>query len=227
MKKLFIIPLIALCAMIHSASAQVQKSFVVRQPKFCQGFLITDGGRTDIDYWRLIISERTFDSNGFWSDEVIDRIEISDRNYYRIPSEYFVETASHEYMYTAEAWSLTSGKKDEVGPVSIGGNGIPWLTGNRFVCNGTTYAWAIQQDIHPSGCCQYHYSLTDATDFFSEPDAAFPFGTAVPFYEYLFLSDYSNLSNNNSWLVYHGLLGYEDGALEEIGSPVLKHPSCQ
>lgn len=227
MKKAIFISFILIC-LENSFCAQARESLIAQEPKYTQGYLIFNPSQLQIDYYRVSITERMFDSNGFYKDSIVERNEIWDKNYLRINSQYFVETSEHEFLYTAEGWSKEHGKLEEIGPISLIGEGTSWLAGSTRICNGTTYAWAITQAVHPAGCCQFKYTLDNTGDFFSEPSALFPFGTAVPFYQHMYNTEFQNRFQYEDFRLYHGLSGLPQYFLQifnEPGFPIVNPPN--
>lgn len=113
---------------------------------------------------------------------MISRTAISGKNYYRIPNEYFEETKNYEFMYLVEGYDNTGGITGTHGPNPTIGEGTPWLFGNLFLCNGPTFAFGIQQYIHPNGGL-YNYHLTSVMAGTDEDNPLF---TSYPYYEYLY-----------------------------------------
>ncbi len=159
-----------------------------------------DGSYPDVAGWRVKIIKREFNQNGFWLDKIEDQIEIYGINYFKIPGEYFVETASEEYMYTVEAFDENGDQIGEEPEKSLIGDGTAWIVGEYWYCNGPTFAFGIQQFRHPNGGL-YNYSFTGAADYFDENMGLF--GGYVPYYEYMYYGSWYNHHFSGEWLDYH------------------------
>lgn len=178
------------------------------EPKNAQGFLILKGNLPSVDFWRLSIYERTYNVNGTYSDRALEQINIVGKNYYKIPSMYMTETAQVKYMYNIEGWKRSPRTivASDVEVQMIGS--LPsWLIGDRYSCNGPTYAWAIQQNIHPSGGGSWKYFLETAGQ-------TLPDNIHVPHYEYMYKTFFeTQILYSPSMLAYYDLswpTGYLD-----------------
>lgn len=199
--------LLALLTLINVISMKGQNNtyLIQNEPRQCNGYLIMDSNYPNTTSWRISIIRREFDSNGFWSDNTISKTEISGKHYYKIPSEYFEETSTYEFMYLIEGLDANGNITGTQGPNPTIGDGTPWLVGNLFICNGPTFAYGIQQYEHPNGGV-YNYSLTSVMAGTDEDN---PLYTSYPYYEFMYYDSWEIQSQSYEWLQYHGLNVYD------------------
>ncbi len=189
---------------------------VLKEPRFNQGFLVLDDKIPNVYGFKIFIYNRQFQANGTWNDVLIEQVKLLGRNYYRIPSNYFLETATHEFVYLVQAINANDDVVVSHGPISLIGEGTPWLVKELTICNGPTFAFGIQQTQHPSGGL-YNYSLTSVYDYFDE---SIQFGGVVPFYEYIYNATWDNNSGNPDWRQYHEL---EAPDAPQVPGPTAEH----
>jgi hypothetical protein len=113
-------------------------------PTLSQGYLLLDQV-ADIDYWEVEFIVRTYQDESVYTDEVVESIELIGDNYLMIPPEYGI----NRNAYVRVTQHLTSGignielDKLNMDPCEKPGGGSE--LGNVWWCNGSTYAWEIQQ----------------------------------------------------------------------------------
>jgi hypothetical protein len=101
-------------------------------------------------------------------------------------------------MLEVQAINLNQGVILSEGPFAAYGDGTPFVPALRWVCNGTTYAWAIQQYAHPSGVgCTYQLQSTGAG-----VDA---FGQSIPLYRFMMNQHFQSAILDDDFLMYHGI----------------------
>jgi hypothetical protein len=193
MKTLSIV-LIALAASLVWNSVSSQS--ISHYPKDNYGYLVMQSSPST-DYWSIQVIKRKY-FNGTASDEVVKKYELWDTHFMKLPNEYFVDIADHEYLLEVHAVSQSQGVLFSQGPFSVIGDGTPFLPALRWVCNGTDYAWAIQQYVHPSGVgCRYRLESTAA--------AVDAFGTGIPYYRYMTTQQFIDAIGSSSFRQYHNI----------------------
>lgn len=129
--------------------------------------MILNDDLPNLSGFKVFIYDRQFPSNGTWNDVLVDQVKLIGKNYFRIPTSYFVENGSHDDVYIVHALDLSDNILVSHGPVPLIGDGTPWLVKELTICNGLTFAFGIQQYMHPNGGL-YNYSLAGVGDYFDE-----------------------------------------------------------
>lgn len=136
-----------------------------------QGYLVLHkSNHPDVDHWKLSIIKRIYTNDSTFTDQLIEETTLpSGKNYKKIPKEYRERTYNGLYHFVKIEGFTSENEKavEEIQGITIGlgaGNGIgygpvfepicPGCTffgaGCKWTCNGTTYAWDIQQYIKPT-----------------------------------------------------------------------------
>ena len=68
-----------------NALSQKKPSFIRTMPKTGQGYLILEA-TPSVDYWTIHITKRSY-NNDQVTDQIVERHELRDKNYLRIPAE--------------------------------------------------------------------------------------------------------------------------------------------
>ncbi|MFO0360281.1 MAG: hypothetical protein ACK500_00525, partial [Flavobacteriales bacterium] len=198
--KTFSVVLIALAASLVWNSVSAQS--ISHYPKDNYGYLVMQSSPST-DYWSIQVIKRKY-FNGTASDEVVKKYELWDTHFLKLPNEYFVDIADHEYLLEVNAVSQSQGILFSQGPFSVIGDGTPFLPALRWVCNGTDYAWAIQQYVHPSGVgCRYQL---ESTADYVDAD-----GLGIPFYRYMSNTEFLSAVISDEFLSYHNIMGSDAG----------------
>jgi hypothetical protein len=193
MKTLYVIFSAVVCVLLGSAS---NGQSVSHYPKDNYGYLVLRNG-LETDYWQVNVIKRQY-HEGQVSDIVVHKYELWDTHFMKLPLEYFVDYPEYEFMLEVQAINLNQGIIFSEGPFAVYGDGTPFVPALRWVCNGTTYAWAIQQYAHPSGVgCTYQLQSTGAG-----VDA---FGQSIPLYRYMSEQAFYQAIGSASFCAYHGL----------------------
>jgi hypothetical protein len=194
MKKL-LIAVACLCSTTSYAQSQ-RGGAVMLTPDVGQGYLVLNKAEhPDVEAWSVNLKERTFDPNGTATDVTLDRITLKNNiNYWRVPNKYL----NSESVLLVEVTGLNSNNTAVVteaaldvsdapsGALEVGGT--PALLGCSWVCNGSYYAWEIQQYVEPD--------LPTAGPSRLEVQTALNFNqgtqTAIPNYRYITQGEFAN-----------------------------------
>lgn len=131
---------------------------VMLTPDVGQGYLVLNKkDHPDVADWVIELNQRTFAGDGTYIDQALDKVTLSnDINFWRVPE---------KFLYSADVFSINIYGLDEnsdpvisEGPTlisnypetALGGNDTPFALGCKWRCNGSYYAWDIQQFTDPN-----------------------------------------------------------------------------
>lgn len=206
-----------------------QTSSVIKMmPHHAQGYLILHKSN-DIDYWRVEILKRNYDSTGYFYDDLEERYELIGRNYFQIPYNIINDCGQPGYKYVISATAHYSGGASftEESVLDFPPSNVPqedaYESVYQWKCNGNTYAWSIHQMLannsyftlqplvksYTNQIVEYYYqyfSESEWVDFF------------VPSLEFPNSGEISNTLYSDYYSVPPGNIGLIDG-IQQIKIP--------
>ncbi|MCF8460750.1 MAG: hypothetical protein K9G46_08505 [Flavobacteriales bacterium] len=179
--------------------AQNKGGAVMFSPDNAQGYLVLNKAKNpSVTTWSIKVKERTFNAQGTPTDVQRDKVALQNNiNFWRVPNKYL----NSESTFFLEVTGLTSGGStvvteepfvvsDAPSTALESGGTEPSLLGCNWLCNGSYYAWEIQQYVSPD--------LPTAGPSRLEVRTALNFNTgtqtALPNYRYITQNEFSNSS---------------------------------
>jgi len=167
-------------------------------PHLGQGYLVLRKSvQPNIHYWKVTILERTYATTTDYTEQVAEIHTLPEKqNYIKIPLQYRASKGSVRYFAQIEGYSKTNVKLWEepikaiavdAPPIDFACQGCtPYFQACSWICNGTNYAWKIQQYKHPDTDIS-HFILGQAYDYFDDINQI-----TIPYYYYLPISAISS-----------------------------------
>jgi len=190
---------------ISTLDAQIIKY----DPRISQGYLVLNK-LENTALWQVAISKRVYQKDGTFTDNVVDKIEISGVNYFKLKEEYY--SSKENYVINVTAFDNSYNVVEKEGPVWIsvcGGCGDnPYKNVKSWVCKGSTYAWEIKTWTGNNICYldlnSYYKPYVDGSEF------------ATPYYQYMSQIEYDNLCQQTLYLNSHYLISNCDNGIDNL-----------
>jgi hypothetical protein len=143
--------------MQHNGLRSKSGGIVMLTPDVGQGYLVLNKAENpDVETWVIEVNTRTFDQNNQSTDKTLDKVVLTNNiNYWRVPE---TVSGSKEIRFI-DVTGLDENNASLVteGPIIVTDHpetalevgGTPTLYGCSWLCNGSYYAWEIQQYVNP------------------------------------------------------------------------------
>lgn len=203
-------------------------STIKTMPHLAQGYLILNQD-ADIDYWTVEIIKRTYNLDGSFSDENLQRNELIGKNYLRIPNSIINDCGQPGYGYVINvvthymSGELETEEGDILFPPSNAPQGQEYNSVTQWNCNGNTYAWSIHQFLSLYNNNSY-FALSGLVESYNN-------GIMEYYFQYFSETQWQNLVTaiNNNFNIgnipYYHYYNIPDDWLNINGTTVIKIPN--
>lgn len=165
-------------------------------PDVGQGYLVLNKAEhPDVRTWVIKVNTRTFDQNNQPTDKTLDKVVLkNDINYWSVPEK--VSESKDLRFIDVTGFDSNDNPVISEGPIVVSDHpetaleagGTSMLPGCSWLCNGSYYAWEIQQYVNPD--------LPLAGPSRLVVETALNFNEALqestPYYRYITLGEYQN-----------------------------------
>ena len=193
MKYKFLV-VIALIISVTLTAQENEVNIVIQSPiAYSQGFVLLRHS-SDIKYWEIEILQRNYSQLTEFEESIVDRFTIIGDNYFKIPEEY--AQGNNTYIRVKEI--LKNGEKNiEIDKVTIDPPekpGISSYLNKEWKCNGSTYAWGIQQFVQTvdNKPVSSHFQLHPAVKSVSNTNPII----VTPYYQWFSPTQFTNFVEN-------------------------------
>lgn len=172
--------------------ANAQNSMINLHPNNTAGYVSWIDGGDSIRYWRVDVLERVAGPNNTFTEQKVWQHEEWRNNYVYIPQEFRPLNVMNRYAIKLIGFGSSTNILVEEDIVPFIGDEpmITFVEACWLMCNGTNYAWKVQQLIPDNGG-GYKCQLMEAS-FIGES------GWHIPFYEYMTIESYDILISNST-----------------------------
>ncbi|PIX33269.1 MAG: hypothetical protein COZ21_06695 [Bacteroidetes bacterium CG_4_10_14_3_um_filter_31_20] len=210
MKKYILIALLFSLNFITFAQSKVVKLF----PQYGQGYLaLYRNADLGIAYWTVEIALRTWYNDSVYNDKIVDKFTLTNLDYMKMPEEYL--DSNKNFIFTVQGFNTYKVQVVNDGPWNLGGiikvcpGCGPMTIKCSKKCNGTTYAWAINQYVNDDNS-QSSFELSSTLQIWDPVTY-----TGIPYYEYMNQSEFNQVSQGSQvpyWeLYYNNFYGWTPG----------------